>query len=135
MSVMKNGLWKWNFFGVKEFFSWILISKMEVKMNSRKITKNHAADSKIGSLFKIDSRADWTHESIPTAWELLSEKFQPRTGNFFVPNLIFFSQYLIPGTLFQKPKMKFLLRLVTNKKPNLKFLSISGIYKYQSTAH
>ena len=36
------------FFGVKEFFSWILILKMDVKMNLRIITKNHAADSKIG---------------------------------------------------------------------------------------
>ena len=24
--------------------------------------KNHAADSKIGSLLQIDFRADWTHE-------------------------------------------------------------------------
>ena len=38
-------------------------------MNSRIITKNHAADSKIGSLLKINFRADWTHESNPTAWE------------------------------------------------------------------
>ena len=40
------------------------------KMNLRIITKNHAAESKIASAFKIDFRADWTHESIPTAWEL-----------------------------------------------------------------
>ena len=40
-------------------------------MNLRIITKNHAADSKIGYPFKIDSRADWTHESIPTAWEVI----------------------------------------------------------------
>ena len=32
-------------------------------MNLRIKTKNHAADSKIGSPFKIDFRADWTHES------------------------------------------------------------------------
>ena len=31
--------------------------------------KNHAADSK-RSLQKIDFRADETHESHPTAWEL-----------------------------------------------------------------
>ena len=43
---------------------------MDVKMNLRIITKNHAADSKIGSPLKIDFRADWTHESNPTAWEL-----------------------------------------------------------------
>ena len=43
---------------------------MDVKMNLRIITKNHTADSKIGSPLKINFRADWTHESIPTAWEL-----------------------------------------------------------------
>ena len=39
-------------------------------MNLRIITKNHADDSKIGSLLKIDFKAEWTHESMPTAWEL-----------------------------------------------------------------
>ena len=39
-------------------------------MNLRIIRKNHAADSKIGSPLKIDFRADWTDEYIPTAWEL-----------------------------------------------------------------
>ena len=58
------------FFGVKEFFLIILISKMDLKMNLRIITKNHARDSKIGSPLKIDFRADGTHDSHPTAWEL-----------------------------------------------------------------
>ena len=58
------------FFGVKEFFSGIMISKMSVKMNFRIITKNYATDSKIGFPLKIDSRAVWTHESHPTAWKL-----------------------------------------------------------------
>ena len=40
-------------------------------MNLRIITKNHADDSKIGSLLKIDFKAEWTHESMPTAWELI----------------------------------------------------------------
>ena len=48
------------FFDIKEFFSFILISKMVVKMNLRIITKKHAVDSKIGSLLKIDFRADCT---------------------------------------------------------------------------
>ena len=39
-------------------------------MNLRIITKNRADDSKIGFTLKIDFRADWTHESNPTAWEL-----------------------------------------------------------------
>ena len=32
--------------------------------------ENPAVDSKIGFPLKIDIRADWFHESIPTAWEL-----------------------------------------------------------------
>ena len=39
-------------------------------MNLRIITENHAADSKMRSPLKIDFTADWTDESIPTAWEL-----------------------------------------------------------------
>ena len=39
-------------------------------MNLRIVTKNNVADSKIGSPVKLDFRADWTHKSIPTAWEL-----------------------------------------------------------------
>ena len=62
------------FFGVKEFFSRIMISKMSVKMNFRIMTKNHAADSEIRSPQKIDLRADGTHESHPTAWELIPNK-------------------------------------------------------------
>ena len=44
---IKIGLQKCNFFGVKEFFSWISISKMDVKMKFRIVTKNHTVDSKI----------------------------------------------------------------------------------------
>ena len=44
--------------------------KNTCKMNFRIITKNHAAHSKIGSALKIDFRADWTHDSNPTALEL-----------------------------------------------------------------
>ena len=40
-------------------------------MYFRIITKNRAVDSKIGSTRKIDFRADGTHESHPTAWELI----------------------------------------------------------------
>ena len=39
-------------------------------MDLRTITKNYAADSKIGSLRKNDFRAVLTHESNSTAWEL-----------------------------------------------------------------
>ena len=43
---------------------------MGVKMNFRMVTKNHVANSKIGSPQKIDFTLDGTHESHPTAWEL-----------------------------------------------------------------
>ena len=47
-------LWKSTFkndiFGVNEFFPWIFISKMGVKMKS--ITKNHVADPELGLLTK-----------------------------------------------------------------------------------
>ena len=63
-------------FGLRNFF-WCQICfpvnfdfKNGCKINFRIITKNNAADSKIGSPLQIDLRADWTHESIPTAWEL-----------------------------------------------------------------
>ena len=51
-----------------------MISKKGVKMNFRIITKNHAADSIIGSPQEIDLRADGTHESHPTAWELTAHR-------------------------------------------------------------
>ena len=51
---------------------------MDVKMNSRIITKNHADYSKIGSLLKIDFKAECTHESMPTAWELKNNLEFPR---------------------------------------------------------
>ena len=62
------------FFGVKNFFFVNMISKMDVKMNLRIITQNQAADSKKGFPLKIDFRADWTHESNSTAWELNTEQ-------------------------------------------------------------
>ena len=49
LSRLPEGTTKMKFFGVKEFFSGIMISKMGVKMNFRITTKNHAADSKIES--------------------------------------------------------------------------------------
>ena len=56
-------------------YKWIWIAKMSVKINCRIITKNHAADSKIGSSPKVDFRADGTHESHPIAWELKFIKY------------------------------------------------------------
>ena len=56
---------------------------MDVKMNLRIITKNHADDSKIGFPLKIDFKAEWTHESMPTAWELIAfrHKFHRLVNN------------------------------------------------------
>ena len=52
-------------------------------MYFRIIMKNHAADSKIGSPYKIDFRADETHESHPTAWLLIISKcFEEHENNF-----------------------------------------------------
>ena len=45
---MKFGLRKRNYFGVKELFSEIFISKISGKMNLGIITKNYAADLEIG---------------------------------------------------------------------------------------
>ena len=64
---------------------------MDVKMNLRMITKNHAAVSKIGFPLRIDFRADWTHEFIPTAWELL----------FLIKknmNTLLYLKYILGGT-------------------------------------
>ena len=58
------------FFGVKEFFSRISISKMDVKMNLGIITKNHAAYPEIGFLTKSISKPNGCATVIPTAWEL-----------------------------------------------------------------
>ena len=67
---MKIGLLKWNFFGVKEFFSWILIRKIAVKINLRIIMKNHAADPEIGFFTKSISEPYGRAAAMPTAWEL-----------------------------------------------------------------
>ena len=48
------------FFGLEEYFFMNLDLKMDVKMNLRIITKNHAADPEIESL-KIDFEAVWPH--------------------------------------------------------------------------
>ena len=57
------------FFRVKDFFM-IFDFKMGVKMNLRIITKNHAADSKIGFLKKSISKSNGYATAMPTAWEL-----------------------------------------------------------------
>ena len=51
-------------------------------MNLRIITKNLADDSKIGSPLKIDFKAEWTHESMPTAWVLSSSPDLGARNNF-----------------------------------------------------
>ena len=43
---------------------------MGVKMNSRIITKNHAADPEIGFLTKSISKPYGRAKAMPTAWEL-----------------------------------------------------------------
>ena len=48
-------------------------------MNFRILTKNHAADSEIGSSRKINFRAHGTHKSHQTAWELNNIDIIPPT--------------------------------------------------------
>ena len=68
--VYENQTSKMKFFEDKDFFSWISISKMSVKMNLRIITKNHAADPEIGFLTKSISKPYCRATAIPPAWEL-----------------------------------------------------------------
>ena len=74
---------------------------MDVKMNLRIITKNHADDSKIGFPLKIDFKAEWTHESMPTAWELkIINSYNNNTFKTFSTSLVL------------RSKLKFLAELV-----------------------
>ena len=58
--------------------------------------KNHADDSKIESLLKIDFKAEWTHESMPTAWELkLISSFDSHESNIIFQNRFSFLCLLI----------------------------------------
>ena len=76
MMVIKNQPSKMKFFWYQGiFFVNFDFKNKYIKMNLTITTKNHAADSKIGSPLKIDFRADWTHESNPTAWELIKCEF------------------------------------------------------------
>ena len=87
-------------------------------MNLRIITKNHAVDLKIGSPLKIDFRADLTHESIPTAWELRLKRAWPQVWNFFrrsilqanLRHVIIFTSFLELGhldTTFRRTGLRF----------------------------
>ena len=58
------------FFDDKEFFSSILILKMDVKMNLRIIIKNNPADPEIGFLPKSISKPNGCATAIPTALKL-----------------------------------------------------------------
>ena len=57
----------------RKFFSEILISKMDVKMNLRIITKNRAADPEIVFLIKSILEPYGRSTAMPTAWELAIE--------------------------------------------------------------
>ena len=74
LTASKNRPSKMKFFLCQGIFFSIL--KMDVKMNLRIVTKNHTEDSKKGCPLKIDFRADWTHESLPAALELILENFR-----------------------------------------------------------
>ena len=57
------------FFCVTDFFAWMLISKMGVKMNARIITKHHEVDPEIGFLTKSISKPYGRATAMPPAWE------------------------------------------------------------------
>ena len=74
MLVYENQTSKIKFLVSRSFFAEILISKMGVKMNLRIITKNHAADPKIGFLIKSISKPNGRATAMPTAWELILDR-------------------------------------------------------------
>ena len=61
------------------FFTWFFIPKMAVKMNLRKITKNHAADPEIVFLAKSISKSNGCQIAMPTAWKLKIQNLKIRT--------------------------------------------------------
>ena len=69
MSIDENLPSKINFF-FANFFSLILIAKIDVIMNLRIITKNHAGDSEIEFLTKSISKSYGRAMAMPIAWEL-----------------------------------------------------------------
>ena len=134
---IKIRLRKWKFLkwqGI--FFSFILFTKMGVKMNLRCKTKNHAADPEIGFLTKSIERPNVRVTVMPTAWELIANfcqtitfVFSPSANHLFplwyqIRLLPFLSKYLLllhlkarqwtaPQThhnLYKKPYFKFLNR-------------------------
>ena len=67
---------------LSKLFSWILISKMGVKMNLSIETKNHSADSGKGFLTKSISKLYGRATAMPPAWELI--KFIEKYRLFFL---------------------------------------------------
>ena len=57
------------FFCVKEFFAWILILKMDIKMNFKITANNHEADPEKGFLTKSISKPYGRATVMPPAWE------------------------------------------------------------------
>ena len=76
-SVLLRNPWKLgfenDFFLFKNFFSRILNPEMDVKMNLRIITKNHAADPEIGFHTKSISKPYGRATAMLPSWELRSE--------------------------------------------------------------
>ena len=64
---------KSNFFGIKNFFV-SFDFKNDGKNEFEDNNENFCSRFKNKIPLKIDFRADWTHESNPTAWELIINK-------------------------------------------------------------
>ena len=82
----------------REFFRWILTWKMDVEMNLRIISKNHAADPEKRSLTKSISTPYGRATAMPPAWELKNWKYWTLTtpvDSAFISTVIsFFSWFL-----------------------------------------
>ena len=78
---LKIGLRKWIFLGVKEFFSWLFISKMGVKMNFRIITKYRWADPERRFLTKSILKPYGYATAMAPAWEISQAALKKVSGN------------------------------------------------------
>ena len=109
-SYWKSGFENEIFLLSSNFFLWILISKMDVKMNLRIIMNNLAVVWKKESPLKIDFSADLTHESNPTAWELSKPFYIKFIGfiiQFYFPDIVKFTGQ----NLIFHPKLNSLIKL------------------------
>ena len=98
------------FFGVKEFFFVNFYFKNGCKNEFEDNKEKSCSRFKNRAPLKINFRADWTHESIPTAWEFLEF---PATRLFDTSNLFSFCKIknILTGIFTKYLWLKFLLKV------------------------